>query len=123
MVPITQELNDALKARAWWGDARLRWAARASRNETIAHVSLYEFGELSLEKFRLWTNGRQILAGESAAKLLQALRESGIAFTPADIRLERDRGRLHRAVGGEKGDRKHHRGRMTAPRKIGSVPI
>ena len=91
MVPLTGELREALAARVWWGDPQYRWAARASRDMLVGHVQLYEFGERSAEKARLWVKGREVLRDVTPGVLLGALQERGIDFPEGEIRLERER--------------------------------
>lgn len=91
MVPVTQELREALAARVWWGDPRYRWGAFASREMAVGYVSLYEFGDTSAEKTRLWANGKQVLADATPSALLRALHEHGIDFVEGEVRLERER--------------------------------
>jgi HEAT repeat protein len=90
MVPLTGELQLDLDAL---GESHLEFAARASRRSAVAYVNLWEFGDDSDEKARLWSGGKEILTGASLREALDHLQnKAGLDFDWKEVDLERERG-------------------------------
>jgi hypothetical protein len=89
-------LDGAQKHRTWpspsMKEGIVRWAAAASRNTAMAHVSTGEFGDTSYEYVTVWADGAVVLAGGGLRAVLAYFRDRAgwdLGDQPIDLEIHR----------------------------------